>query len=109
MLSKEEITIKRVKNIKTFHPVTPEDIKKWVKNQVKVSIKKGANYLICNVPGWYSHNFPALGKRWVKSVFGNTENIEPDYIKINLGIEVPNYFKGVYIVSNHMILKICLH
>lgn len=72
----------------------------WINKMLRKSFCKGANYLICRIPVWSSYHVPGFGIRWVNKIFGNARKLSNREYVITIQLNVPNFFKGVYLMHN---------
>lgn len=102
-LSKEVLTRQKKKecpDLTFFSPPTPTQKEKWIKNKIRESALKGANYLICRIPIWQSPGVPGFGTRWVRKIFRDSKKIANKKYLVPVNFQIPPFFKGVYIIKN---------
>lgn len=84
-----------------FTPTTLDEVRVWIGNQVKDAVRKGAHFLMCNVPLWSNHANGRLDAEWVAEVFPGSHQIGPrEFVSPRRSLP-SDFFLGVHIIKHH--------
>jgi len=106
--SSEQMSCEEKKGNTYFVPMGDEEVEQWMKNKVKVAVRKGANYLICRVPKW--GDFNEADEDWLDRVLNERfimqKRLNNYEIIVKANFTVPSYLKGMYILKPSWYQKI---
>lgn len=92
-----ELIIREKAGIRGYTPPTGEETKRWISNKVFEAIRKGANYLIVRIPVWHDAYEEPKSNDIDFAIFRTHE--KQDEIPVTLSIEVPSFFRGMYVIQ----------
>jgi hypothetical protein len=97
----------RISGVSFFEPAHPRKIMRWIENQIKECVAKGANFAICRVPPMGLPETPVFGRRWVTEIFPMHKQVAKREYDIKTSKNVPSFFHGVYLIwkRRHLLLR----